>query len=333
MDHQFIQFVQSCIPPSWKSNASGWISGNCPMCQFTQNRPDTKKRGGFKIDGNNIRYHCFNCKYVVDWNPQQSINQKLRKLLEVLGADTAEIQRFSLMMLDIENQLTFKKVEVKKKFTINWKETALPINSFHLFNECDKIPHDKLNNLLEYLSDRNLLHWKDWYYSNYRMYSKRVILPLRYRGKIVGYSARYIGTPPKDVPKYLVNHPTGFISNLDRQRDNRKYVLVTEGYLDAIAVDGVGIGTNTINEAQVDILQSLNKKIIVLPDKDKSGKNLIECAIANNWMVSFPPWENMVNDAASSANTYGRLFTVKSAIEFATDNATKAEVMMKTWCK
>ena len=25
-------YVKSVIPPGWKSNSTGWTSGNCPMC-------------------------------------------------------------------------------------------------------------------------------------------------------------------------------------------------------------------------------------------------------------------------------------------------------------
>jgi hypothetical protein len=330
---QFIDFVQSYVPAGWKTNSTGWTSGNCPMCRFTQNRPDTKKRGGFKFEGGGVRYHCFNCGYVAGWNPDESISPKLRKLLEVLGADTADIQRYSLVIMGNRELGLYPAVSTeRKRLNIDWKETALPVNSKQIFND-SSIDTEKLIVILEYLESRNLSHWPDWYYSSFRMYSNRIILPLRYKDKIVGYTARYLGTPAEGNPKYIVKHPEGFVFNLDRQRDNRKYVIVTEGYLDAISVDGVGIGTNTISQMQADIIESLGKKIIVLPDRNKPGMKLVEAAIDRNWWVSFPPWEGDVIDAAGSSAEYGRLFTVKTAIEFAIDNATKAEVMMKTWCK
>jgi hypothetical protein len=49
--------------------------------------------------------------------------------------------------------------------------------------------------------------------------------------------------------------------------------------------------------------------------------------------VSFPPWDPDVKDANDAVQKYGKLFTVKSILDFSVDNSTKAEVMAKSYCK
>ena len=58
------EYVKSVIPPGWKSNSTGWTSGNCPMCIHNgQIRADSRRRGGFYFDDNGVTYNCFNCGF------------------------------------------------------------------------------------------------------------------------------------------------------------------------------------------------------------------------------------------------------------------------------
>ena len=53
-------FVKNAIPANWRTNPTGWTSGNCPMCiENGESRPDTKGRGGFLFEENKFRYNCF----------------------------------------------------------------------------------------------------------------------------------------------------------------------------------------------------------------------------------------------------------------------------------
>ena len=47
---------------------------------------------------------------------------------------------------------------------------------------------------------------------------------------------------------------------------------------------------------------------IVLPDKDKSGKELIDIALDKGWWVSLPDWPE--KDASDAVSKYGRLVTL-----------------------
>ena len=80
---------------------------------------------------------------------------------------------------------------------------------------------------------------------------------------------------------------------------------------------------------QAHLIDKLGKRVILCPDRDKPGKDLIEQALTLGWEVSFPPWHPDVKDAAEAVNKYGRLLTVASIIKYATSNNVKIQVQSK----
>lgn len=335
-----LEYTQSLIPPNWKTNSTGWTSGNCPMCIHNgQARPDTKGRGGFLFEQDKFRYNCFNCGYSTGWSDGKQLSGRLKKLYSVLGADSADIHRLQIELMRERDtaDLLMQKRQEDAPLVINWPEMALPADSYPIKNfpveQLDEKNVEKFVAACEYLVGRDLDNWTDWHYSTFSHFRNRVILPFRYKSKIVGYTARWIGdVPNKETTKYYVQQPQNFVYGLDRQAD-KKITIVTEGQFDAVAIDGVAIGSNNMSLDQSKIIEKTGNRIILLPDADKSGMRLVQQAIKRGWAVSFPPWDDDVKDAADAVKRYGKLFTVKSIIDNAVDNSTKAEVMAKSYCK
>ena len=142
-----------------------------------------------------------------------------------------------------------------------------------------------------------------------------MIIPYYYKGKIVGFTSRlYYTVQDKSIPKYYQQCPADFVYNLDNQQAwTRKHVIVTEGVLDAWAVDGISV-LGEVGQTKIDIINRLQKNIIVCPDRDKKGWDLVNVAIENNWGVSFPKWDSGIKDAAQAAEKYGRLLTTSSIV-------------------
>ena len=163
--------------------------------------------------------------------------------------------------------------------------------------------------------------------------NKRFILPFTYKSKVVGYTARWAGdTIPEKMPKYYNQQPKkDFIYGLDRQTHNKEIVIVSEGQLDAIVTDGCAIGSNNINEEQADILHSLNKRIIILPDADEAGKLMCTAAIKHGWSVAFPEWDKTVGDVADAVLKYGRLFTIQSILKTTESSKLKIDLKRKMY--
>jgi hypothetical protein len=330
--HPFTNFVTKYIPYDWKPTSNGWISGNCPMCTLVgETRPDTKKRGGIYIENDTISYHCFNCNFKAYWNPEIKISKSIRFLLETFGAEKHEIQKFILFNNDIDYNYQIVSKKKYRDFLYSWKEIPLPPKSKNLFDIDIKFNSNEYN-CLEYIFNRNLDFTNDWWYSDYKItYTNRIILPLRYNKKIVGYTARLI-KKSDTLPKYLTNKPNNYVFNLDNQYNSKKTIIVTEGYFDALMVDGVAIGSNYLNDIQAEIIESYNKDIILIPDANKAGKRLALSAIDRGWSVSYPPWEKGITDVSDAVQKYGRLFTVYSIIEFAERNPVKSKIIAQKWC-
>lgn len=339
MNHPFTQYIIKTIPYSWKHTSGGWISGNCPACVYNgEPRPDTKKRGGFHIENDTVAYHCFNCNYHCSWNPNMTIPKKLENLLVYFGADRNEIKKYALIVFANKGDSVveqYKKPDWQKVIN-EWKTIELPKNSKKLFEIEDIQEGSYEYKSILYLNDRQLCFHDDWYYSNTKIFNKdfsnRVILPLRYKQKIVGYAARSVEKLNEKESKYLIAVPKDYVFNLDNQTYKKKYVFVTEGFFDALHVDGVAIGSNELSEIQANIIESLGKKIILVPDKNKAGVKLIESAIERGWSISFPPWEKDIVDVNDAVKRYGRLWTVKTALEFAVDNKLESKIKAQLWC-
>ena len=330
-------FVKNAIPANWRTNPTGWTSGNCPMCiENGESRPDTKGRGGFLFEENKFRYNCFNCGYTTGHKQGKPITTRLKRLLYRFGVDESDVQRLQLALMQEEDVATMllKKQKREAPVVIDWKEVALPEGAAPIK---DYTGGDVgFIKAVEYLHSRGFDVTDDrlWYSpakSPARMAS-RFIIPFFYKTKVVGYTARWIGNPPDGMPKYYNQQPkNNFVYGLDTQAD-KNVVIVTEGQLDAIVTDGVAIGSNNINDDQANIIDRLNKRIVVLPDADQPGMRMVNTAIERGWGVSFPDWDNC-KDAGDAVTKYGMLYTIRSILDSTITNTTKIKVMAKGYCK
>ena len=119
--------------------------------------------------------------------------------------------------------------------------------------------------------------------------------------------------------------------NIDEQNDDRKYVVAVEGPIDAIAIDGVALLGSEVKEQQTALLNSLGKHVIVVPDRDDAGKNIVKQAIANGWGVSMPPWDMEIKDVNEAVQKYGKIYTLHTIVGYAEFNELKIQLGAKKW--
>lgn len=304
------------LPVRSSRTPSGWTTFNCVMCS------DTRKRAGVIVSGPKISYHCFNCHYVTGWNPSPHISHRYRELAARLGATQEKIHQTQIELLkhseDLEEQETEGYVYSLRKFEV----VDLPEDVCSV----DDLPDD--HEIKQYAIQRGLLGlYPLLYYPNDILYAKRLVVPFTFNGEIVGWTARHINPPDKRTPKYLNKMTAGYVFNVDRFADTkREVVIVVEGVFDAIVVDGVAVLGNHVTAEQAHLISKLGKRVILCPDRDEPGKELIDEALALGWEVSFPPWANDVKDAADAVEKYGRLATVASIIKHSTANTVKIKV-------
>ena len=317
--------VQNLIPSKRKNTPSGWISFNAPCCQHNGEKQDTRQRGGLLFNNDGFQYHCFNCNFKAGWSPGKLLSKNTKNILSWLGCPEIEIQKLGLEALKNKEDMPV----FKKPINFDLHEVALPDDCLPIDTWIAEGAQDaELLDVIKYLVDERKVSWDwyNWYWSAAPGYRDRVIIPFYHEGKIVGYTGRKI---TQGKPKYLTDAQPGYVFNLDRQTPDRKFVIVVEGQFDAIAVDGCAIMHNDPNEAQITRLNSLNKEVIVVPDRDKPGAQLLKSAIANRWSASIPPWGDDVKDVADAVKKYGRIYTLSTILHYRESNEIKIQLMKK----
>lgn len=311
-----------------KTTPSGWISGNAVCCQYNNNSLDKRNRGGLLINpSGGFSWHCFNCNFKTSWNPGVLITKNNKNFFKWLGMTDDEINKLSLSALQLKTDNDFSLT----KFNFSFEEKSLPENTNNILTWIIQDNSEEIQNrlidIVQYLNDRGMeLDWYPWHWSNSTAYKDRLLIPFYHDKKIVGWTARKI---VDGKPKYLTTSQPGYVFNLDNQGPDRKYTILVEGPMDAIAIDGIAILHNKPNEIQCTRINTLNKEIIVVPDRDKAGLTLIDTALNNNWAVSLPPWELHIKDVADAVKHYGRIYTLTTILNSKETNTLKIQLLKK----
>ena len=306
------------LPVRTSKTPSGWVTMNCPMCN------DRRKRGGVICSGAKISFNCFNCNFKTGWAPNPTLGKKYKELVEKLGVDTKEIHQIQIELLKHSEELEIEETSDYVYNTSKFKTEVLPDTTIAI----EDLP--KEHPVRQYAVERGLFGLYPLLYFNEGLYKQRLIVPFSYNGELVGWTGRHINPPDKTTPKYLHKMQPGYVFNVDRFADSkREIVIVVEGVFDAIMIDGIAVQGNHVTAEQAHLINKLNKRVIVCPDRDNAGKEFIEQALTLDWEVSFPPWHVDCKDAADAVLKYGRLATVSSIIQHATGNQLKARVKAK----
>jgi hypothetical protein len=243
----------------------------------------------------------------------------MRKLLTWLNVDENTRNMLNIEALRIKDTVVVDSVE-EEKFEIKFKPRPLPDNTVVLA--------DAPQHIQDYVAQRGLDSTR-LLYSDTKPAGmwKRFIIPCTYKKKLIGYTART--TDENSKPKYHNSYDTGYVYGMDDQLPNAKFVIVTEGILDAMCIGGVGILSNNASETQAEIIDTLAREVILVPDRDSAGQRLIDDALEYGWSVSFPEWENDVKDINDAVIRYGKLFTLKSIIDAKQTMSLKINLMRK----
>lgn len=299
-----------------------------------------------------VSYHCFNCNFKTGYTPGHTLGFKFRNLLKWLGADENTIHKLVIDSIRIKDLIAPEDIKEEVKEEVTFKARPLPKdaktfdqwNMWYTLNAEDpqlvNVPAD-FANAVEYVNTRKQLSGKYefmWTSDNEHNMHKRVIIPCYWKGQLIGSTSRTFVDGIK--PKYYADYEPNYVFNIDKQLTDAKFVIVVEGPFDAMAVDGVAILGSECSLVQADIIESLGREVIVVPDFDVkvvkgrkvwAGVSLIDKAIEYGWSVSFPIWarETAVKDVAEATEKYGKLFTLKSILSGKETSRLKIELMKK----
>lgn len=330
------QKLVNLLPGKRKRTQNGSVNIDCPMCVARgQSRPDTKQRCGVRTFGDgSIAINCFNCAFSTRWSPGSLISKNIRDFLGNLGVNDFEIKKLNFTAWQLAQNLESAPERESAVFIPKFDEVALPKNakSIKTWADLNCVDSDFVD-VVQYAMTRG-----DHVFENCEFYwtpdvkfgmHRRLLIPFYWGNKIVGWTGRAIDSEAK--PRYMTDTPSHFIFNNSNMYKNRKFVILVEGQFDALAIDGISTQGSKISEQQAYWINETGKQIIVLPDRDAAGQKLIDLALHNDWLISFPDWDSDVNDANDAVKKYGQLFTVKSIIDGATNNKLKINLLRKKW--
>lgn len=321
-----IDTVHSYLPSKRKATPSGWVSFNAVCCHHNGTSADTRQRGGIMLN-EGVSYHCFNCQFKASWQPGRKISVKFKKLLQWLHVPDDLISKCGIEALRTSEDPTYQS---NQNLIPVFIDKALPLGAEPIVNYIDNLP-EELIPVMEYLHNRNLyLEDYPFYWTSEEGFQNRLIIPFYYQKRIVGYTARKI-TDGK--PKYISDQQPGYVFNLDRQRNDRKYVLVVEGPIDAICIDGVAVTSSEVGASQRLLIDQLGKQVVIVPDRDHDGPKMIEQALEFGWSVAFPEWPDGIKDVNDAVKKYGRLYALYMITSNIESNNLKIQLRMRKWFK
>lgn len=299
---------------------NGWVSFNAPCCHHRGHNPDTRRRGGLKIEDGAISYSCFNCKFKTGYRVGGVLGLKFRKLMGWVGISDVEISAAAIQALRSRQELNSNEAK---------EVTVIPVGLPNDAVLLDPAIHSEHASYL--LSERGLdTNSYAYFISQERKLADRIIIPYIYQGNIVGYSARTIKKDiPHGYPKYVRRIEMPFVFGQEMQLESYSWVPLVEGEFDAISIGGCAISGNEVSEEQADQLIALKKEILVVPDMDRSGSELIQAAIDYEWSVSFPEWPTAIKDVNEAVKHYGRLFVTRHILQTKVSGALNIRLRQK----
>jgi hypothetical protein len=307
--------IHAYLPAKRKTSSSGWTSFNAPCCIHNSENQDKRSRGGLKLAEEGWSYHCFNCGYTASFVLGRNLSFKARKLLSWLNVPQEEIERINLESLkhkSIAGLLSERQQTATDLMGIRFEDRDLPADTQPLPDTAE-----------EYLCNRNIPLNYPFFYKT--MPRPGIVIPFTHNNQVVGHTTRFLDNR---TPKYIQDLQPGYVFGTDLQRDSWNYVLVMEGVFDALSINGLAVLHAEINDAQVRLIRSLGREVVVVPDQDAAGMKLVDRAVELGWSVSMPEWPDCkdVNDAVVK---YGRLATLITILEAREHSKIKIELRKK----
>lgn len=317
------------LPAKRKQTPSGWISFNAVCCSHNGNSLDKRQRGGLKATDQGWSYHCFNCGYTASFILGRQLTFKARRLLGWLNVPDNEIELLNLESLkhrNIHGILDDRQRTFNTLAAIEFEERDLPPFAELLTDEhtyyteyvrSRKVPRD-FPVMIQERTDG--IHW----------IRPHVVIPFTYENKIVGWTCRFLDNKQ---PKFISDSQPGYVFGTDLLHDSWNTVIVTEGIFDALSIGGLAVMHNTVSDTQARLIKSLGKEIIVVPDQDQAGLELIDRAIELGWAVSTPDWPQHIKDVNDAVIEYGRLGTLLTIMQARETSKIKIEIRKKQLVK
>ncbi len=273
LDLEFVRsFIMEHFPNVSVSRNGTHFNFRCPYCGDSEK---SKRKKRFHLQYNNedtIYFNCFNC-------PNSGNFYDLYGFVEGISSEEAYKKLKKFDSESINKYLKNKNQTFKKEIDYNKHEN---FNDF-LKNDClnlNSVPdghyQKKLLEYLRFFKESRKLNL-DLYVCFKGVFEKRIIIPIIEKEVCVFFQGRRI--LESQNPKYL--NPSiekeNIILNKDKF-DPEKFIIVTEGILDADAIGTQGttcLGASISDEFLEELFRYTKKGVILALDNDKTGKEQV----------------------------------------------------------
>jgi DNA primase len=260
------EFVMEHFSKVKISEAGNHFLARCALCGDSK-KSKSKRRFNLNYNGGNPIYHCFNCGRSGSF---------LLLYSEITGISIEDAKR---KLYKYNPDIMKKQLSAKKKIMKEEEDRKFYHND--ILKDCIGIKHEpktrqeKLykQHLLNFIRDRKVPSNFDVFVATKGKYECRYIIPIYENDNIVYFQARRI--LPKMEPKY--KNPKlkkrNIVMNCDKF-DEEKYIIITEGILDALMIENQGtpcLGKEISEEFIKRVLKYTKKGIIIALDNDEAG--------------------------------------------------------------
>ncbi len=322
--------VLSYLPAKRKPSPQGWLSFNAVCCTHNGNSQDKRGRGGIKVTEQGWSYHCFNCSYTASFSIGRTLSFKARRLLGWMGVPDNEIEMLNLESL--RHRSIHGIIDDRKR--VSDAIQGIEFKDGDDFPPYSEVITPEFPLYWDYIRKRGVpedfpimtaikndgIHWVRPF----------VLVPFTYDNKIVGWTARFLDNKQ---PKYINHSQPGYVFGTDLQHSDWNHVIVTEGIFDALSISGLAVMHNTISDSQARLIRSLDKEVIVVPDQDMPGVELIDRAVELGYSVSIPEWPSHIKDVNDAVIEYGRLGALLTIMQSRETSKIKIELRKKQLVK
>jgi hypothetical protein len=239
-----------------------------------------------------------------------------------MNVPTEEIERINLESLkhkSIEGLLGERQAIVNQLQNIVFEDRDLPHNTQEL--EPGGVGE-------AYLRSRNIP--LDYPFLYKTMPRRGIVIPFTHDNQVVGHTTRFLDNK---TPRYIQDIQPGYVFGTDLQGATWQYAIVVEGVFDALSINGLAVLHAEINDAQVRLIRSLGREVVVVPDQDEAGMKLVDRAVELGWAVSMPEWPEGIKDVNDAVIRWGRLATLLTIMQAKETSRIKIELRKKQLVK
>ena len=318
------------LPAKRKPSPQGWLSFNAVCCTHNGNSQDRRSRGGIKVTEAGWSYHCFNCSYTASFILGRTVSFKARRLLSWMGVPDNEIE-----MLNLES-LRHRSIHgiIEDRQRVFNTLSSIEFEEFDDFPPFSEVVTPEFPLYWDYIRRRCVpedfpimtaikndgVNWVRPF----------VLVPFTHDNRVVGWTARFLDNKQ---PKYINHSQPGYVFGTDLQHADWNHVIVTEGIFDALSISGLAVMHNTISDEQARLIRGLGKEVVVVPDQDIPGMELVDRAVELGYSVSMPDWPAHIKDVNDAVIEYGRLGTLLTIMQARETSRIKIELRKKQLVK